>query len=100
MAMVLGVAKEAWVVWISFGLFDWFTLFQSLLTKCEIVDDCEAFRVGRLEPFSNDPQNGYNRNRCVVNASSNLETWVGKLSCTTLRVVIPTTRSVVRLKDY
>jgi len=26
---------------------------------------------------------------------SNLKTWVGKLSCTTLRVVIPTTRSVV-----
>jgi len=30
-------------------------------------------------------------------ALSNLKNWVGKLSCTTLRVVIPTTRSVVQL---
>jgi hypothetical protein len=31
---------------------------------------------------------------------SRLKTWVGKLSCTTLRVVIPTTRSVVQLRGY
>jgi len=33
-------------------------------------------------------------------ALSRLKTWVGKLSCTTLRVVIPTTRNVVQLRAY
>ena len=57
-----------------------------------------AMRFCRLAAF--DPRIRLVADSIRPRALSNLKTLFGKLCCTTLRVVIPTTRSVVQLMGY